>query len=74
MELEYKEIGSLFDNIITIAKEHTDLSGFSVELQKKYLFCMFPKFLKLLISTFVVDIDEVKTSTDGVFRFRIKEK
>lgn len=74
LELEYKEIKKLFNNIITVAKEHTDLSAFSSELQKKYIFDTFPKLLKMLISTFAVDIDEVKTSTEGVFRFRIKDK
>lgn len=74
LELEYKEVKGLFDKIVTIAREHTDLSDFSIELQKKYIFCMFPKFLKLIISTFIVDIDELKTTTEGVLRFRIKEK
>lgn len=74
LELDYKEVKELFNKIIDIAKQHTDISEFSVELQKKYLFCMFPKFLKLLISYFFVDIEEVDAAIEGVRRFRIKGK
>ena len=74
LELDYKEIKKLFDKIIDIAKRHTDLSDFSEELQKKYFFCMLPKFLKMLVSYYLIDIDEVDSTIKGVYRFRIRDK
>lgn len=74
LELDYKEVKELFNKIIDIAKQHTDISEFSSELQKKYLFCMFPKFLKLLISYFFIDVDEVGATIKDARRFHIKGK